>query len=279
MRNQNRSTLKRYFSEGALPSADHFADLIDSTLNMVDEGFEKTPENGFEITLIGEYERLISFFRNIAGREMVWSISYDKDTDRLLFAKPPSAKAEAKTVAAFDARGFLGVNTGRPQYELDVAGAIACHGRIGANPYPRQQEKKQKTVPADGDWHNITDALSGCQAFEVMAGVGNKGTGKYALMQATALNTFNPKGLLFNFLRRKNRIKYNHAFYLSRGQKIKLRWFGSNDEYYLQLRTKCNYGEGIRVRYYLTQLWFDETMAESWEQTAAVGAGSTSGEA
>lgn len=268
---QNRSTLRGYFSEGALPTEDHFADLIDSALNMFDEGFDKTAEDGFKISLIGDHDRLISFFRNYSDAQAVWSISYDKDNDRLLFVKP-TAKGEATAVVAFDPRGRLGINTREPQYELDVAGVVAAQGRIGANP------NKRKTVPADGEWHNITQPLSGCQAFEVMAGVGNKGTGKYALMQATALNTFNPKGPLFNFFRRKNRIRYNQAFYLSRGQKIKLRWFGSNDEYYLQLRTNCNYGEAIRVRYYLTQLWFDPTMAESWDHESDPGAGGSSGE-
>lgn len=258
MAKKNRSTLKRYFSEGALPSADQFADLIDSALNTIDEGFDKTPENGFEISLIGDHDRLISFFRNQAGRQAVWSISYDKANDRLLFIRPRE-EGEAVRVVAFDPRGRLGINKSDPQWSLDVAGVVASEGRIGANP------NKQKSVPADGAWHDITDPLSGCQAFEVMAGAGNKGSGMYALMQAVALNAFNPKGPLFNFFRRKNRIKYNQAYYLSRGHKIKLRWHGTTDHYTLQLRTNCDYGDGIMVRYYLTRLWFDEAMTESWD--------------
>lgn len=257
MAKKNRSTLKRYFSEGALPSADQFADLIDSNLNTIDEGFDKTPENGFEISLIGDHDKLISFFRDNAAQQAVWSISYDKGNDRLLFVKPAQAGA-APAVAAFDPRGRLGINTSDPQWSLDVAGVIAAQGRIGANP------NQQKTVPADGEWHDITDTLNGCQGFEVMAGVGNKGTGRYALLQAVALNTFNPKGLFFNFLRRKSRIRCTQAYYLSRGHKIKLRWQAKDEGYALQLRTNCDYGDGIRVRYYLTQLWFDESMAESW---------------
>lgn len=277
MRRQNRSTLRGYFSEGALPSADHFADLINSALNMVDEGFDKTAEDGFKISLIGEHDRLISFFRNYAGKQAVWSISYDKDNDRLLFVKP-TAEGEANAVVAFDPRGRLGINTRDPRYALDVAGVIAAQGRLGANP------NNQKTVPADGEWHNITGSLTGCQAFEVMAGVGDKGTGKYALMQATALNTFNPKGAFFNFFRRKNRIRYNQAFYLSRGNKIQLRWDGTDEaeKYVLKMRTNCDYGKNsknkdILIRYYMTRLWFDETMAESWDYEADSGAGSTRG--
>ena len=273
MAKKNRSTLKRYFSEGALPSADQFADLIDSDLNTIDEGFDKSPENGFEISLIGDHDRLISFFRNNAGKQAVWSISYDKQTDRLLFVKPHQEE-EAATVLAFDPKGRLGVNTSEPQWELDVAGVVAAHGRLGGNPYL----KKQKTVPADGGWHDITDSLKGCQAFEVMAGVGKKDTGRYALMRAVAFNTFNPKGLMFNVFRRKNRIKYNQAYYRSRGDKIKLRWFGRGDDYSLQMRTNCAYGEGVRIRYYLTRLWFDDIMEESWSHDSTSDANNTSGE-
>jgi len=119
-------------------------------------------------------------------------------------------------------------------------------------------------VPADSQWHNISGPLNGCQAFEVMAGVGNKGTGKYALMKAVALNTFNPRGLLFNLFNLKKRIKYQQAYYLSRSNRIKLRWQGKGGEYFLQMRSNCHYGEGVRIRFYLTQLWFDQDMSESW---------------
>ena len=279
MPRQTRSTLKNYFTEGSLPSADQFANLIDSALNMIDEGFDKTPENGFEISLIGDHDRLISFFRTGAGSQAVWSISYDKNGDRLLFVKPRQMGEEATTIVAYDPRGRLGVNTGEPHWTLDVAGVIAAQGRIGGN----HTCDNQKTVKADGKWHDITGPLSGCQAFEVMAGVGHKGSGRYALMQAVALNTFNPRGSVFNFFRRKNRIRYNQAYYLSRGHKIKLRWHGKGDAYTLQMCTNCDYGKtgegkAILIRYYLTQLWFDETMAESWAYDADPSADNASDE-
>ena len=267
MAKKNRSTLKRYFREGALPSADQFGDLIDSSLNTIDEGFDKSAENGFEISLIGEHEKLISFFRNNTSKQAVWAISYDKGRDRLCFSKPETEEKQPPALV-LDPAGRVGVNNRDPQWTLDVAGVIGAAGRIGAN------HDGDKTVPADGQWHNITGALSGCQALEVMAGVGNKGTGKYALMQAVAMSTFNPRGFFFNFLGMKNSIKYQQACYLSRTNKLKLRWYGKGREYQLQIRSNCNYGEGINIRYYLTKLWFDEDMGESWEQeSSAVGKG------
>jgi hypothetical protein len=265
MPDQNRETLKQFFKKGSLPSEDQFRDLIDSALIKKDDGFEKTTQNGWEIRLIGDHDRLISFLREDAVNRAAWSISYDKATDRLLFVKP-EAGGEARSVVVFHPSGRLGVNTREPQCELDVAGVIAAEGRLGGNPY----RKRQKTVKADGSWHPITDELVGCQAFEVMAGVGKKDSGMYALMQAVAINTFNPKGLFFNFLRRKNRIRYTQAFYLSRGHKIQLRWESSGtDKYVLSMRTNCNYGKNslgkaILIRYYITRLWFDSHMGASW---------------
>ena len=257
MAKKNRSTLKRYFRKGALPSEDHFGDLIDSALNTIDEGFDKTPENGFEVSLVGDYRRLISFFKSGAVKDAVWTIDYDSEHDRLLIKKP-HADPNTPPAMTFSGDGPVGVNNTDPAHTLDVGGVVAAEGRLGANP------DNQKTVAANGHWHNITDALRGCHAIEVMAGVGNKGTGKYALMKAVAINAFNPRGWLFNFLNLKKRIKYHQAYYLSRGNRIKLRWLSQGDQYHLQIRTVCDYGDDIKIRYYLTRLWFDEDMGESW---------------
>ena len=259
MAKKNRSTLKRYFREGALPSEDHFDDLIDSTLNTIDEGFDKNPENGFEISLIGDHQRLISFFKSGAAKDAVWSIDYQVEHDRLLIKKPSDAE-DASPAMTFNGNGHVGVNNINPQHALDVGGVLAAQGRLGANP------DKRKTVAADGDWHNVSGPLRGCHAIEVMAGVGSKGTGRYALMRAVAINTFNPHGWLFNFLNLKKRIKYQQSYYLARGNRIKLRWLNEGEQYYLQMRTACAYGADVKIRFYLTNLWFDEDMSESWEQ-------------
>ena len=105
MAKKNRSTLKRYFREGALPSEDHFDDLIDSTLNTIDEGFDKNPENGFEISLIGDHQRLISFFKSGAAKDAVWSIDYQVEHDRLLIKKPSDAE-DASPAMTFNGKGL-----------------------------------------------------------------------------------------------------------------------------------------------------------------------------
>lgn len=187
----------------------------------------------------------------------MWTIEYDQEQDRLLI-KNPRAGEDSQAAMVFDANGQIGISKIKPEHGLDVAGVIAAEGRIGAN------QGDRKTVPADGEWHDITDPLSGCHALEVMAGVGSQGTGRYALMRAVAINTFNPRGWVFNFLNLKKRIRYQQSYYLSRGNRIKLRWRSQDeDKYTLQMSSACGYGDGVNIRYYLTRLWVDETMSES----------------
>ncbi|MFC1748520.1 hypothetical protein ACFL2V_06905 [Pseudomonadota bacterium] len=270
MAKKNRSTLKRYFSEGAMPTSDHFGDLIDSSLNTVDEGFTRTPENGYEISLIGEHERLLSFFRQCDDDDVpVWSISYDKRRDTLTFIKPDDDEHTTPPLT-LAREGRVGINHKNPQWNLDVDGIIAAKGRVGTclGGKDKIPDDGRAFIPADGEWHNITGPLQGCHAYEVMAGVGKEKTGQYSLMNAIAINTFNPRGWLFNFLNLKKRIKYNQAYYLSRSYKMKLRWKQGDEDgvYYLQMRTNSHFGDGdIKARYYLTQLWFDEDMSGSWD--------------
>lgn len=260
MSKRRRSTLKHFFRPGALPSADQFSDLIESTVNQVDDGFDKTPEDGLKISSLGSNDALISFFRENRSKDALWTIGYDEDRDKLLFEKLDQDE-KAHAVLSLSPNGNVGVNRKDPKQTLDVGGVVRANGRIGV-------ASANLTVPADGHWHDIRTELTGCNAFEIIAGVGIPKTGRYALMHAIALNTFNPTGLLFNFFKRKNRIKCQHAYYNARGDKLQLRWENGpkKDEYRLRLRARCSYGDDpvekkpYLIRYYITQLWFDEAM-------------------
>ncbi len=266
MAKKNRETLKNYFKNGSLPSEDAFDDLIDSNLNVIDEGFDKSVEEGLKVSALGDSGKLMSFFKNIPLRNPLWFVKVDSKTDNLLVGNPKNESAfsmHQETLASFAAtdaaceaeKTKIGINKKMPEWELDVGGVVRAEGRIGIS---------DKEVPADGKWHNITDALTGCHAFEVMAGVGGpKKEGKYALLHAYALNTYNPKGWFFNFLNLKKRIKPHQAYYRSISDKLKLRWVGENRRYFLQLRTNSDYGDDIWIKYYITKLWFDEEMKGS----------------
>lgn len=273
MTKRNRNTLAGNFADGEMPTQEAFADLIDSMVNIVDDGFDKSPQDGLKLAQLNNHSKLVSFYDEITVKEALWSISftmsgYDSDAGRkslnfscggddknagLTLASAPQA-ADAEDESTQPIR--VGINKNSPDYELDVNGVIAADGRIG------RAGKKEKQVRADGNWHPIITGLDGCQAFEIMAGVGKKRSGRYALLHAYALNTFNASPGWFSWKRGK--IVSHQAHYSSRCDQIDLRWTGKTNDYSLEMRTRCNFeqnpDEQIYIRYYITRLWFDPFM-------------------
>lgn len=249
MTRRNRDTLKRKFYDGEMPSANAFADLIDSMLNIVDEGFDKTPADGLKVSQLNK-GKLLSFYQNIDIKSPIWSIHLDGQGDDLAFGTADM------TVMTLRKAGRDEQGTDVPQmFELDMAGCVVSDGRRG-----RDGSRK---VEANGHWQDISDTLEGCNAFEIMAGVGKKGSGKYAVLHAFALMAFNGKG----------DITYHQAHYGSKCNRLQLRWIAAPDDsrngYRLQMRVGCPYDdiklskEKTWVRYYLTNLWFDPMMQDT----------------
>jgi hypothetical protein len=266
MAKKTRETLKNHFRAGAKPTQGDFEDLIDSALNVIDDGIGKSERDGFKITQIGPEARLASFF-DLEHKDALWFIRVDSEDGTLYFGSGDRGDILALTGEGSGTRGGgrVGVNVPDPEFDLDVAGVLRAEGRLGT---PRRSGQKELRVPADGKWHDITPNLEGCHAFEVVARTGlgpASRSGKYALLHAFALNAFNPKGPFFNFLNLKKRIRTHQAYYRSRSDKLKLRWAGEEGSYRLQLRTATDYGIDVDakphcVRYYLTDLWFDAKM-------------------
>jgi hypothetical protein len=270
MTKRNRKTLIEHFAEGRLPSQEAFADLIDSTINIVDDGFEKNAVHGLKVAQVDENAKLLSFFDEITVRTPVWTMALasspgtayaggnykqlsiywaENGDNRLILASAPVGEDSNEPDASSPHRLRMGINRQSPEHEMDVGGVVASDGRIG------RKAPDGLEVRADGKWHPVTRPLDGCQAFEVMAGVGKPKSGKYALTHAFAISTFNS---------RNSSISYHQARFSSRCDQIDLRWTGSTHEFVLEMRTRCSYeqhaNEEIYVQYYLTQLWFDPFM-------------------
>ncbi len=96
----------------------------------------------------------------------------------------------------------------------------------------------------------------------MVAGVGKPGTGRYALLHATAMNTFNPTGFMA-WLTGRKRIRMQHAFFRCKCSKLQLRWSGKGRRYRLQIRSRCDFEGDVWICCYLTRLWFDPAMARS----------------
>lgn len=260
MTKKNRKGLQDMFRNGSLPTETAFTDLIDSMLNSMDDGFEKTSEEGWKISQLDD-ERLISFYQNMKTPGPIWFVNLNRATSNLHIGNVSNSHVlTLGNIVNADGRedtirAGIGINKDEPECELDVAGTIASYGRAG--------RKGENAVPADGEWYDITEILTGCQAFEVVAGVGgHDADGKYALMHAFALCTYNSK----------NHISYHQAHYGSRCNRLELRWERASGEenfkYTLQLRVESPYGDDIWVKYHLTRLWQDIAMLESEKKPA-----------
>lgn len=286
MGEQTRETLRKFFKAGRLPTEDHFSDLIESMLNMKDEGFRKSPENGLEVSAPGDHHGLLSLYRDRDPREPLWSLGYGKESDKLQFNRgrrdesgelPPVLCLDVHQALPVDGSpghrlARVGINTEQPQHMLDVAGVAAAKGRIGTwTSGERLLVEPGASVLADGEPHAIIEGLSGCHAFEIVAGVGGgSGSGRYALLHAVAMNTYNPRAGWFDFLRPRRGIRATMAHYGRRCDRLQLRWEGDHAKqgkdgkegtYRLTLGTRCDYGKKVVIRYSITQLWFDPTMS------------------
>lgn len=263
MSSRSRESLKQFFREGSLPDENHFADLIDSMLNMSDEGFRKTVHRGFEVYASQGHDALLSFFRDQEPESPAWQVGLNGANDLLhLRGRPASgsdlANADAPPTLALDAARRVGVGTAEPRTALDVAGVVSSDGRRG------HVARSQPTpLRANGRWQDLTDELEGCQAFEVMAGAGRPGGGHFALVHAITVNTYNPTLGFLNFLNRRHGIRCTNAWYGRRCDRLQLRWHGSsgrNARYRLQIRSGCDFGADVLVRAHITRLWFDPHM-------------------
>jgi hypothetical protein len=268
---QDRTTLKAYFREGALPSAENYRDLIDSTVNHVEDGFDKSPVDGLKLSSIGASLRVLSLYQGLGSRTPAWTLEHGDRPGSLHFRQAPEAASGLRVDAGSEPEpgpagltltreGLAGIGQESPAWRLDVGGTARMAGRIGA---PTEAIPE---VPADGQWHDITLPMTGCQAFEVMAGAGgDPGRGRYALMHAIAMNAFNPRNPILNWLLGRRRIRAQTAVYGSYADRLRLRWVATPERHHfkLQIRANANYGDGKIIRYYMTRLWFDSFMQGS----------------
>ena len=254
----NRALLKNRFRAGQMPCEEDFYDLIDSMVNVEEEGLEKTRETGLKISQITDSGKLMSFYENTTEGNPFWHTEIRKNSNEnksgLHISTPgldesksvmsligPTADEQSKKASL-----AVGIGTRKPECELDVHGVIASEGRIG-------KENEKFPVPTDGNWHDITNEMTGCQAFEIIAGAGGQeDEGRFALLHAIAVNVFNSNP----------EINETQSYYGGRSSKVEIRWVKGSDKYSfkLQLRVRCAYKSGSFVRYRITKLWYDNLM-------------------
>lgn len=238
----DREQLKKYFRAGMLPTEIHFAILIDSMFNKVDDGINKDDEDGLMIFPAGDEEILLSFYDSLKDKKANFVLVNAQGEAKGIILREKSS--EHPTIF-FEKGGNVGIGTDRPSQKLEVAGLIAAQGRVGSF--------KKGQVPADGEWHDMLTNLTGSQGFEIVAHAGRKQKGKYSLLHATALSTFG---------RSKPKITKTCAHFGFWWNKIDCRWTGDTFNYRLQIRTGSNYGGDSKISFQVGKLWDDDFLAD-----------------
>jgi hypothetical protein len=253
-----RSELKKFFLNGEIPSETHFEYLIDSTINKVDDGFTKD-NNGFHVSPSGPEKTLITLYDHIDESTPFFHISYDDQDEPSLQFQPSRSSDDIRKNGNngkpddnsfyFHQGGRMGIGTKcAGQFGLQVKGYAGMEGRIGTY--------QSGYVPANGKWQDMPglNNLNNCNAYEIIARTGWKGTGKFAVLHAIAICAYGPSG---------GKIRKTSTCYGWAWNKLSLRWTGDKYDYRLQIRTRRNYGKydgvhDIPIYYHVTKLWEDD---------------------
>ena len=239
----NRITLKNFFRKGSVPTETNFADLIDSSINIVEDGIGRSVEDGFRIAPMGYSKRLLSFYENSQKSIPDWFISLNDGSSKGLTFH----QSDNDHRLVLKNGGNIGIGISNPTSKLEVKGCIGMDARKGTF--------AEGQVPGDAKWHDIIAELDEIQAFEVMAQIsGKRGSGRYAIAHAIALATFG--GYLSKWSIRKTAA--NYGGFLNR---LQFRWTGTVNNYALQVRTRRHYGlndqnaEPYQIKFHVTKLW------------------------
>jgi len=277
---KERKNLLRIFDDGMQPTTEDFAALVTAMFNIEDDGMDRSSVYGLQLhqlkNSVGSSKSLMSFTHSEASQQVFWSLNFGVSADDLEIcggnASAPAwasfcnlAKPDPNVPKLRHANGDthssgqlgLGIQQLQPRYALDIDGVIAATGRIGIT----------KKVLADGHWQSLLEKedLCPCNAYEVVAGVGKKSSGKYAILHAYALNIGQGPG----------NITMHQAHYDSVCDCLELRWFTPDREGSLpdlQIRVASSYydvvssdggsagsnlPEVVEIQCYLTNLWFN----------------------
>jgi hypothetical protein len=241
----NRQTLKNYFKKGGFATEKHFEDLIDSSINAVDDAINVDEQNGLKLSATNKRSRVLSFFKKSDQQIPDFQIDVNKNnSDKLTISS-----AESDAIITLSKNGHIGINKEKPTVDLDVNGTIAIKNQVGTF--------VKNSAFADGSWQDIINNLDGISSFEINAKAeGKVGQGYYSVCHAIALSTFGGK---FS----KNSIKMTEAHYENFRNKIQLRWLGDMHNYALQIRTRRHYGideqtgDPYLIKFNLIDLSFD----------------------
>ena len=227
----NRNTLKEYFKRGSMPNQKHFYELIDSMVNISDDGIDKNPDDGLRLAPSKENSPVISLFTNIQDNIPEWKIYLGNNSQLHIIRQ-----GQDEPILSLHPNGRIEMN--QPGMDIRINGSLSATRFDGAI---------RGKFPADGEWHTLQIPTEGCRAYRIMAGCGKLKSGShgYPLLRETSKNPY--ESILVRFL-------FN---------KIKFRWYGPGQKCKLQIRSGRDYGDNIFVCFLITDLWKDYRMDAS----------------
>lgn len=229
---KNKETLKNYFKKGGAVNEKHFVDLIDSSMNVIDDGIDVNPKDGLRLSPTGVFTTLMSFFRNKAQKEPEFTLNSNFNDFEGLSINTKSNKSVLKV----NSQNRIGLNTDDPNFDLDVNGVVASKTRIGTFAHG--------TVPADGNWHKIIQNLNVINAFEIIAHAsGPSNSGYHSISRAVALSAFGgrlSRNKIKDFQKATWETLLERLFFSKKI--IKFRWSGDLHNYNLEIKTTGNWG-------------------------------------
>lgn len=231
MAKTNRRTLKEYFGKGKKPDSGQFADLVDSMLNIVDDGFNKSAERGLLLSPLDDEGAVMEIRQNILDGEPAWVIALGKGGELQIHR---GMDEEPLILLSQEGKIVLGA---KGKINLEVNGTIHADSFVGSY--------LQGNIPANGQWQNIGEMDYGCVGYHIEAACGLKGKGRYALVEATAMHCFGKHPY----------IHCTRSWFGSRFNKIQFRWRNEGLNCGLQVRTRSDYGEDVWVHYRLKRLF------------------------
>jgi len=138
MTTKNRSDLKSYFVNNAIPTEGNFADLIDSQLNQAQDGVFKPDGEALSVVAAsGDQKRVLRLFASYPATSPDWMISLHPALDPADTATASEAgfgitDGTGRTRLFIDAAtGQIGVGTNTPQAAVDVTGTVQANGFRG----------------------------------------------------------------------------------------------------------------------------------------------------
>jgi hypothetical protein len=245
---RNRNTLKEYFRKGNVPTAEHFAELIDSVPNILEDNLHKPDNEGFRFSA--------------KNGEDNFAVIYD--------SAPDSPDEVPYWLLRLDDKGGLEIRNKEREALLLIGqdNVVTINGNLQVKEHVyadsfcgtagmEDNETGYLSVPADGTWHDLpveaaaNQESKGCHIYKIYASYKNNKNNSYEMIEAIASHRNTKKKKITS----PNKRRWGWS------GKIKFRWMHRNNKLFLQMKSKGKKKYVEAIYYRISELWsFTDTL-------------------